>query len=220
VRARLDELSPRAQIALALGAVLVYGIALWLVVVSPRRSEVTRLDADVAAAELRLAEARAGAARPRKTAAPAADVVRLAKAMPASTDQASLVLELARLARGAGVTLGSITPVDPTTDASGATLVPATVTVTGSYRQVTRFLKRTRGLVHIRGGRLRATGRLLAVQSVELSESSFGKFPLLDATITFNAYAYDGPLAPPAPQTPPSPDESSTSGATAAGAAQ
>ena len=76
------------------------------------------------------------------------DVLRLAKAMPSSADQPGLVLELDRLARASGVTLGSITPSDAVVGAGGSpTMIPVVVTADGSYRQITRFLNRTRGLV-------------------------------------------------------------------------
>ena len=217
MRARVADLSPRARMAFAAAAVLVWTLALWFLVVAPKRAEVTRLGDEVTAAELRLADARASANRPEKETAPVTDVVRLAKAMPASADQPSLVLELAVLARRAGVTLGSIAPETATTDSSGATLVPVVVSVTGSYGQITRFLKLARRLVAVRGGRLEASGRLFSVQGIELAESATAKFPKLDATVTLNAYAYDGPIVPPAPPTPAPADEESSSGATAAG---
>lgn len=216
MKARVADLSPRARVAIAAAAVLVYALAAWFLVVTPKRAEVARLGNEISVAELRLADARASANRPRKTVAPVTDVVRLAKAMPSSADQPTLVLELAVLARRAGVTLGSIAPEAATTDGSGATLVPVVVSVSGSFGRITTFLKYARELVAVRGGRLHASGRLFSVQGVELSESAAGKFPLLDATITFNAYAYDGPIVPPTPPTPTTTEES-TSGATAAG---
>jgi Tfp pilus assembly protein PilO len=137
--------------------------------------------------------------------------------MPSSADQSGLILELTVLARRAGVTLGSIAPADPKVDGSGATLVPVVVSVSGSYVAITRFMRQARQLVGVSGGKLHAAGRLFSVQGVELSESAAGKFPMLDATVTLSAYAYDGPIAPPAPPTPPPTEGESTSGATAAG---
>jgi len=93
--------------------------------------------------------------------------------------------------------------------------MPVAVVVEGSYREITRFLASTRKLVTVRRGKIRATGRLFTVQSVELSESNAEGFPLLDGTITLNAFVYDGPIVPPsAPVTP----AQETSGATAQGA--
>jgi Tfp pilus assembly protein PilO len=138
--------------------------------------------------------------------------------MPSSADQAGLVLELDRLARATGVKLGTITPNDPVSTAGNPTAIPVVVTAEGSYRQVTRFVRLARGLVSVRGRKVRATGRLFTVQAVELAESNAKGFPRLDATIAFNAYVYDGPLVEetPPPRTEEG-DETST-GATAAGA--
>lgn len=219
MKARLAALSPRARIALAAGAVVLYGLAAWFLVVAPRQSEAATLSDDLAAAELRLIEVRTAAARPGSAPLPAADVLRLAKAMPSSTEQASLVLELDRLVKGTGATLVAIAPEEATVDGTGATLIPVTVTVSGSYNAITKFLRKTRALVGVRGGKVHATGRLFTVRSVELSESSTKKFPHLDATITLSAYAYDGPIVPPTPPTPvPAQDDTASTGATAAGA--
>jgi hypothetical protein len=75
-------------------------------------------------------------------------------------------------------------------------MVPVAVTVGGSFYKITRFLRRVRTLVTVRRGKLRATGRLFIVQDVELVESIAEGFPTLDATITLEAYVYDGPIAP------------------------
>lgn len=215
MKARLDALSPRALVAFAAGAVLIYLLAVWFLVLAPKRSEAASLGVEVVAAEIRLAQAQATANRPQRDGAPVSDVFRLAKAMPSSTDQPGLVLELDRLARTSGVTLGSITPQDPVLGAGGTTFMPVAVVVEGSYREITRFLASTRKLVTVRRGKIRATGRLFTVQSVELSESNAKGFPLLDGTITLNAFVYDGPIVPPsAPVTP----AQETSGATAQGA--
>jgi Pilus assembly protein, PilO len=215
VKSRLEALSPRALIALGVGAVLLYSLVAWFLVVAPKRSVATSLGADVAAAELKLVGAQATANQPQNGGVTVADVFRLVKAMPASADQPGLVLELDRLARSSGVVLGSITPQEPVVGEGGATMIPVAVVVGGSYRAITRFLASARKLVTVRHGKLRATGRLFSVQSVELSESNADGFPRLDGTITLNAYVYDGPIVPPsAPVTP----TQETSGATAQGA--
>jgi Tfp pilus assembly protein PilO len=194
--ARVTSLSPRALAAVAIGGVLVYAVAVWFLFVSPKRSEASTIEADIAAAELRLAEARAAVNRPRAAGGPISDVLRLAKAMPGSTDQPGLVLELSRLARSADVTLQSISTQAAVPEAGVPTTIPVTVTVGGSFFKISKFLQRARTLVTVRRGRLRATGRLFTVQNVELVESATDGFPLLDATITLNTYVYDGPLTP------------------------
>jgi Tfp pilus assembly protein PilO len=195
VRDRFAALPPRARIGLAAAAVLVYAALLFLVFVSPKRSEVSRLDEVVAAAELRLSEAQAARHRPGATrGTPVSDVLRLAKAMPSSADQAGLVLELTRLAARSGIQLRSISSQPPAEGTGGTTSIPVSAVVTGTFRQLTRFLRLSRTLVVVRHGRLRATGRLLSVENVTLTESVDAGFPKLDATIELDAYVYDGPI--------------------------
>jgi Tfp pilus assembly protein PilO len=218
VKARITSLPPRALLGIAVGVVLVYAIAVWFLLVAPKRADVAKTSGEVMAAQLRLADTRLEARRPRRSGGTrVSDVLRLAKAMPSSADQAGLVLELDRLARGAGITLGSIAPKDPVVTTGGPTMIPVVVTADGSYRQITRFLNRTRGLVQVRHGAVRATGRLLTVQSVELGESSTKRFPFLAATITLNAFVYDGPIVAVAPPPLTTDGENSSTGATAAG---
>ena len=197
MRGRVESLSSRTLKIAAIGAVVLYAAVVWLLIVSPKRGEAAEVQANVAAAEIRLAEARATSSQPGKAGgAPVADVFRLAKAMPTSADQASLVLELSKLAESSGVTLRVIAPQEPLAGVGGPTLIPISVTVGGSYFKVSRFVQRTQTLVKVRHGKIEATGRLFAVQSLELGESQTEKFPVLDATIVLHAYVYDGPIVP------------------------
>jgi hypothetical protein len=218
MKARITALPPRAVIAIAAGAVLVYALALWFLLVAPKRAEASKVGGDVIAAELRLAESRVKSTRPQSAGTQVSDVLRLAKAMPSSADQPGLVLELDRLARSTGVELASISPREPQLTAGSPTAIPVVVTAEGSYRQIMRFVRRARELVRVRGGEVRATGRLFAAQAVELTESGAKGFPFLDATITFNAFVYDGPIVPVAP--PPSTTEESDDTSTGTSAAR
>ena len=217
MRARLESLSQRALIALAAGVVLVYAVALWLLIVSPTRSDAATAKEDLAAAELRLVDAQTASIRPRGVSSPVGDVFRLTKAMPASDEQPGLVLELSKLAKRSGVTLQGINPELPVAGVGGPTLIPLRVTIGGGYAQITKFLRLTRALVVVRNGKIYAHGRLLAVESLNLVESVADGFPKLDATIVMNAYVYDGPIVP---EEIPLPDEelpdtgSSASGST------
>jgi Tfp pilus assembly protein PilO len=216
VKAWVAGISPNAFRALAGGLILLYVLATWFLVVSPKRSDAAEARDELAAAEDRLAEARAAARRSVEHGVRVSDVLRLAKAMPSSEDQAGLVLELTRSADRSGVELRSITPASATLGAGGATMIPITVSVDGRFREITRFLSRVRALVAVRSGEVRAKGRLLNVQSVELTESTDSGFPELEGTIVLHAYVYDGPIAP--PETPDTGDEEpSPTGETAAG---
>jgi Tfp pilus assembly protein PilO len=219
VKARFAALPLRARVAIAAGAILLYALVVWFLLVSPKRADATKAADDVVAAQLELAQARLSASRPAPTKGPrVTDVLRLVKAMPSRADQPGLVLELDRLARSSGVELASITPGDPVASPGSPTALPVVVIVEGSYRQITRFVRRARELVQVHGRRVRATGRLFTVQSVELTESKVRHFPFLDAAITLNAYVYDGPIVPVTPPPSASGDEDVSTGASAAGA--
>lgn len=218
MRARVASLSSRQQAAVAAIAIVVFALAVWFVGVAPKRAEAARLADEVAAAELRLSELKA-TARPERGNSAVVDVFRLAKAMPSSSDQAGLVLELDRLAHRSGLTLKSITVQDTVVTPGVPTTVPVIVTVGGTYRQVTRFLRSARELVSVRNGTLRATGRLFTVQSIDLVESKTAGFPQLESTIGLNAYVYDGPVVPAAPVTPTDTGTESASPATSAAGA-
>jgi Tfp pilus assembly protein PilO len=207
-------------VAVAVG-VLLYLLAAWFLFVSPKRAEAGRLQDDVVAAEARLAAARAQSGRPQGAQSRMSDLFSLAKAMPSSSDQASLLLELDLLARRSGVTIAGVSMQEAAPLAGGSTAVPVGVTVGGTYRQITRFIRQMRGLVGLRGGDPYAKGRLLTVQGIELTESQEKGFPNLDAVLVLNAHVYDGPIPPATPVTPPATSgdgTETTSTATAAGA--
>jgi Tfp pilus assembly protein PilO len=122
--------------ALGAAAVLLYVVAAWFLLVSPKRAEAARLQDEVAAAEEQVAEARSSTGGSKAPTTRVSDLFRLAEAMPSSREQTSLLLQLDAVARQAGVTAGTVTIQDPTTLAGGTVAVPVTVTVTGSYRQI------------------------------------------------------------------------------------
>ena len=216
MKARVESLSSRTLTIAAVGAVILYAAVVWLLMVSPKRGEAAEARAEVAAAEIRLAEARAATStRPGTASGSVADVFRLAKAMPASADQSSLVLELSKLAQSSGVTLRVIAPQEPIAVVGGPAFIPISVTVGGSYFKISRFVQRTQALVAVRKGKIVAKGRLLAVQSLALTESQTKSFPFLDATMVLHAYVYDGPIV--SAETPDPPEDAAEPATSAAG---
>ena len=196
MRARVESLSPRVLTAVAIVAVLLYAAVVWFLVVSPKRADASAARVELAAAQTRLVEAELALHQVDRAGAPVADVFRLAKAMPSSAEQASLVLELTKLAGASGLTLESITAEPPVAAVGGPMLMSVSVVVRGRYAEITKFLMRARTLVTVTDGEIDATGRLLSARSVTLTESDTGDFPELDANIGFDAYVYDGPVAP------------------------
>jgi Tfp pilus assembly protein PilO len=218
VRARVESLSPRVLLAVAGVAVLLYAAAAWFLVVSPKRADASDARVELAAAQSRLADAELALLQVGRGGAPVTDVFRLAKAMPSSDEQSGLVLELTRLAGASGLVLESITVESPVAAVGGPALRPVTVVVRGRYSEITNFLMRVRTLVTVKDGEINATGRLLSARSVALTESDTGDFPELDASIGFDAYVYDGPIAPAeVPEDETTEEEEVSTGASAVG---
>lgn len=195
------KLSSKALAGVVVGVVLVYVLVGWFALVSPKRSQASKLDTQISAAQLQLAQARA-AIRPGT--APArievADLFRLSKAMPASTDMPGILLELSGVASDAGIAFQSITPRQATTTGGYQTL-PIDLVFEGNYYELSDFLFRLRNLVGVHDGQLDATGRLFTVDRLEFTESQ-KKFPNIQATLTVSAFIYgSAPIsggAPPA----------------------
>jgi hypothetical protein len=200
-------LSTRTLGILAGLLVLVYAAGGYFLLVSPKKSEASRLDDEIAATSLELTEARAAVAAQDDTQPIAvADIFRLATAMPSTPDMSGIVIELERVAEETGIQFKSITPGTALPVASYY-VVPIDVTFDGTFYALSDFLFRLRTLVTVRRGELHAAGRLYAVDSVDFSESDKG-FPTLAAGLKVNAYVYGAgappPAAAPPTETPPS----------------
>jgi Tfp pilus assembly protein PilO len=113
---------------------LVVLIAYWFLLLSPKRQEASKAGEDLVQQEQRLDSARqqASASRGAQTdfAADYSDIVRLGKAIPASVDMPSLLVQLDRAAAGTGIRFTKIATGDasasasttpPTSSASGST---------------------------------------------------------------------------------------------------
>ena len=120
------------KIALAIVPILLL-VVYWFLLLAPKRDEAKQASADAAAQSQRLDQARtaAQAAQGAKTdfAADYAEIVRLGKAIPASVDMPSLVVQLDRAAAGTGIRFTRIAQGQRETTAAAP--APATPPATG-----------------------------------------------------------------------------------------
>jgi hypothetical protein len=200
------KLDTRALGVLVGVVLLVFAAGGYFLVVAPKKSEASRLDAEIATATADLLAARAAAEATDDTQPIAvADIFRLAKAMPSKPDMPGILLELARISDETGIRFTSIAPQTSTT-VGAYQVVPIAVVFEGSFYALSDLLFRLRTLVSVRHGELHATGRLFAVESVGFAEAESG-FPNLTASLTLNAYVYgtSAPAneVPPPAETPP-----------------
>jgi hypothetical protein len=179
----------------AFAAVLAVG---WFFLVSPKRDEADDLATKVTAAQDELAQKRAELARPSASVrVKADDLYRLQKAMPGQVDQAGVILDLDRIAKQHELTFWELTPGTPVVT-TGALQQPFDVVLEGRFTNVSRFLRDIRALVGIKAKRLKVHGRVYAIDKLVLEEpGSDAKFPIVRASLTVNAFSFDGATAAP-----------------------
>jgi Tfp pilus assembly protein PilO len=204
------EVTPRA-IALALLAVaVVLGAAGWFLLVSPKRSQASKLAATIetkqsqVSTETHQASGVAGPA-PTKT---------LGKALPDVPLMPDVVDQLNALATRSGVALDTITPQAPVAG-TGFEAIPLTVVVDGHYFAVEKFLQLVRQQVQLDKSELEANGRLFDVQGVQLQQTE--PAPSVTATLSLRTFYYAASAAPATSAT--TTDGTSTTGATTTAAA-
>jgi Tfp pilus assembly protein PilO len=210
---------PKLAAAAGAGVVLLLVAAMWFVLVSPKRSEATALEQDVAAKQVELSQKQAELRSPQAAVkVRASDLYRVTKALPDANDMSAIILDVNRLAASNKLLFRSLTP-QPSILGTGSLQLPMTVVVQGRFRDVSSFLGDVRKLVRVRGGILDARGRAYSVSTVELGSPDEASFPVVKATVTVNAHAYSPP--PPVdpstattPTTTPSSDGTVAAGAT------
>lgn len=186
-----------------LGAALLAAVAAgWFVVIAPKRSEASRLNAEIDATHAQIAAAQAGgSSEPQVPSIRVADLFKLSRAMPDRADIPNVLLQLSEISAETGVSFQSISPHDPVSLGSYQQ-VGIDLVFEGHFYDLSDFLFRLRNLVGVHQGVLVATGRLFSVDSVAFDEGTL-QFPQVQATLTVSAYVFgDGTLMI-APTVPP-----------------
>jgi hypothetical protein len=201
---------------MVLMAVIVVAIlgAAWVLVVSPERDkassvggEVTTAQATLATADGELSKARAAQSQ---YAAAYSSIVNLGKAVPASKETPSLILQLARASEQRNVFFSSIAATAPggaagssaaaqTAAAAGFSAMPFTFIFNGSFFDLEKLTRKLTGFTtRTASGALKVNGRLLTIQGMNLTLSpnsgTQGSSPTgeLVGTVTASAYVLPG----------------------------
>jgi len=218
------SLSPtHVKLLLGAAAFALLLVATWFVGVHPQRAKVAELDGQIASTQQEVAARTAARSTPASAVVRETDLYLLTKAVPDATDMPGIMLDLDRVARDSKVDFESISPGAPL-PSTGYTAQPVTVVVEGSFLDVTKFLHRARTLVSVQRGRLIASGRLFAIDGIQIAEGT-DQFPQVKATVTIVAFVNAGAPAAPAAGTDTTATTTTTttttpapSGASAAGA--
>jgi Tfp pilus assembly protein PilO len=201
----------RDRLVIVAVAVVAAIAASWFLLISPKRDQASKLGAKVAAAQGQLDAARSelaqNAVASKQYASNAAALARLGQAVPATDEVPSLIFELQSAADGARVDFqslqngnssagGASAPAAPTTTpATGTgTATPSTFTFTfsGTYFQLSSFFDRLQRFVVTNGNGVVVRGRLITLNSVNLTPAS-GGFPQINASISATTYVEPAP---------------------------
>ena len=196
------SLSRRQTAAALVGLNLLLAVGGWMLIVAPQRDRASSVAQQLAQTRSDIAHLDASPAAPHgQPVIETSELYRLAAAMPSIQSEPELLLGLDQFAQQWGVKLLGISPLTPAATVAGYTELPLTLTASGSYGSLTRFLNRLRGLVSVNKGTLHVAGPLYSVTSVSLSPDPKGKTET--ATIAVKAF-YFGTLAgaTPAPSAP------------------
>ena len=198
------------KLAVIVGLNLVLAIGGWMLLISPQRAHASKAAQQLEQTRSDLARLGSQPAPQKQPVIHTAQLYRLAQAMPAAGNEPDLMLGLDQLAQASGVKVLGISPLTPAAAAVGGyTQLPLTLTVSGKYGPLTRYLQRLRALVSVHGGALHVGGPLLSVTSVSLTPASTGKTE--QATIAVTAFFFGtlpGATPPPGATT----DTTTTSG--------
>jgi len=187
----MSKLSTPVKLSLLVAALALALVAGWFLVVSPKRSEATKLRDQVGQVQAQIDVREAQLGHPQAPAQPAirvADLFELSRAMPDRADVPGVLLQLSRVADETGVAFDSITPHDPVTQGAYQE-IDFDLAFEGRFYDLSDFLYRLRNLVGVHDGLLNATGRLFTVGSISFDQGT-SQFPQLKATLTVSAYVF------------------------------
>lgn len=204
----------------AIAVVILTGVALlaalWILVISPKRSDSSDVRGNVAAQEQRLqtAQVQLGTYRNARRQFPGmlAELRTLDKAVPARASISSLLRQLQRRAkvRDSELRLVALKTAGPagapvvaaapaaTVGPAGLSTLPFTFEFTGKYFDLRDILRQVRRSVSVRKGDVKVAGRLLTIDGVTFTPSGPASTET-KAVITATAYIAPDVVATPQP---------------------
>lgn len=188
-------------------------VAPWLLVISPKRDEAKKLQAEIGSVQSKIASVQAQLAQGEHAraafAASYTTLVRLGEAVPTDDNTPSLIYQLQSAAKKSNVQFQSLTfnagqggsstssssttgsaatlPPGATVGPAGFPVEPFTFTFDGNFFHLSDFVGRLQRFVTQTNRNLSVSGRLMSLNGITLAPSSTG-FPEITATIAATTY--------------------------------
>jgi type II secretory pathway pseudopilin PulG len=201
---------------IAVVALIIVVIGVWLLVISPKRDEASKLSGQVKTAQQQLDSARTQIATAKADESAYARnyqaVAQLGEAVPSDDNTASLIYQLQNAASRAGVDFRSLAltasgssstsaastastsqsatatlPPGAAVGPAGLPTMPFTFTFQGSFFHLADFLGRLERFVLATNDKVSISGRLMSLNGINFAAGPQG-FPQISATISATAY--------------------------------
>jgi Tfp pilus assembly protein PilO len=189
-------------------------VAVWFLFVSPKQDQVKKLDQQVSSIQGQVQSEQQsiseGTQARKQFPGAYQRLVVSGKAVPATDETASLLVQVDRAASASGVSFRSIDAGSGsgagsspdasgavstgTVDASGLTEIPYTLTFKGTFFQIADFISRIDRLVKPKGDRIVSNGRLTTIDGFTLGPDQPRPLPALAVSVNITTY-----LSGPAP---------------------
>jgi len=161
----------------------------WFLLVSPQRrsADTASQKAKGVQSQLQRLAAATTPIAPKQPVIHTAPLYSLDHAMPVTEDVPDLLLAVDQVADAAGVQVTGLSPQTPA-QAVGYTVLPISLTLSGTYGSITGFMHQLEDMVTVRKHALLASGRLFSFTQVAISPGTTGH--KLTATLSVDAYVF------------------------------
>ncbi len=194
-------------------------VAFWFLLISPKRDEAKKLEAQVTAAQSAVQEQQAavqtGLLARKEFPRDYHRLVVLGKAVPVDDETASLLVQISRISKSAGVSFraiklgegggtapaapaapaalptesaASLMPIGATVGSAGLPTLPYELTFRGTFFEVADFMAGIDALVKPRKGTIAADGRLVTINGFTLTGDEAAEYPVVKATMQVTTF--------------------------------
>ncbi len=192
----IERLNGRAAVGIAAIGLLLVVLIGWFGVVSPQRSKAADLAVRIDDTELQLETTQALVDGPQLRLS-TAELATLRTAIPDEVRMSQILRQLSKASGDARVRILGITPTAPLS-IGGANVVPINLSVEGRYFGIRNFLRLLRTRADLRTDKVRASGRLFAIDSIQFAGAGAASGGgLIQATLSVTAFSFSDQVAVP-----------------------
>jgi type IV pilus assembly PilO-like protein len=216
----IDRLSGRVALLVIVTATLAILLLGWFVLLAPERSKATKLDSQIGDTNTQLQSLTGLLNGPVGRESLVTDRV-LDRALPDQAKMSQILRQLSAAASASGVELEGITP-GALVPGAGTETLPISLSVTGHYYGLQKFLRLLRTAADLKGDQVKATGRLYTVDTIQFSGGGAAQSTttgqssgssVITGTLALNAFVYDPSAVAAAPVVPTTTNDTSTTAA-------